>query len=201
MAVHRELWYDKKEQKLSESEGFLFFTDKAVRKMIRRALRKDIPALMEIYNDAILHTTATFDTEIKDRADRVAWYEEHTGRYIINIFEAENGVTAGYASLSRYRDRSAFDPAVELSVYIHADYRGRGIGRKLMAETLDFAGKCGEIGTVISLITSENEASIHLHEAFGFSYCGQIRCAGIKFGKQLNLNAYQIIYDRQRAEI
>ena len=40
--------------------------------MIRRAELKDIPALMDIYNDAILHTTATFDTEIKDYEDRLA---------------------------------------------------------------------------------------------------------------------------------
>lgn len=164
--------------------------------MIRRAEQRDIPALMDIYNDAILHTTATFDTEIKKIEDRRAWYEEHTGRYVIYIYE-ENGIVAGYASLSRYRDRKAFDPAVELSIYIHKDHRGRGIGRSLMRETLSYARQCREIETVISLITSENETSIHLHEAFGFSYCGQIKNAGVKFGKRLNLNAYEIIYERK----
>lgn len=164
--------------------------------MIRRASREDIPALMEIYNDAILNTTATFDTERKDYANRLIWYEEHTGRHIIYVYE-EEGDIAGYASLSRYRDRRAFDTAVELSVYVHKAYRSRGIGRRLMKKALDFASGCREIGTVISLITSENEASIHLHEAFDFSYCGQIKNAGIKFGKHLSLNAYQIIYDRE----
>lgn len=164
--------------------------------MIRRAEIKDIPVLMEIYNDAILHTTATFDTETKDYENRLAWFHEHTGRYVIYVYE-EAGAVMGYASLSRYRDRKAFDPAVEISIYIHGEYRGRGIGRKLMEQTLNYAKECEEIGTVISLITGENEVSIHLHEKFGFSYCGQIRNAGVKFGKSLNLNAYQIIYDRQ----
>lgn len=164
--------------------------------MIRRAEIKDIPALMEIYNDAVLHTTATFDTEIKDYNNRYKWFMEHTGHYVLFVCEAEQAV-AGYASLSRYRDRRAFDPAVELSLYIHKDYRGRGLGRRLMEETLKFAEECKEIETVISLITSDNEASIQLHEEFGFSYCGQIRNAGVKFGKKLNLNAYQIIYDRK----
>lgn len=164
--------------------------------MIRKAELNDIPALQEIYNDAILHTTATFDTEIKDEADRKAWYEEHTGRYVVFVYE-KDGVVAGYTSLSRYRDRKAFDHAVEISIYIHKDYRGRGIGRKLMGEALKYAKDCQEIGTVISLITSENEISIRLHESFGFSYCGQIQNAGIKFGKMLSLNAYQIIYQRQ----
>lgn len=163
--------------------------------MIRRAVKSDIPALMEIYNEAILHTTATFDTEVKDMENRIAWFEEHTGKYVIYVFETD-GCVAGYASLSRYRDRKAFDAVVEISIYIHEDYRGQGIGRSLMQETLAYAKKCGEIETVVSLITSENAASIHLHENFGFSYCGQIRNAGVKFGKKLSLNAYEIIYDR-----
>lgn len=164
--------------------------------MIRKAEKRDVPELMEIYNDAILHTTATFDTEIKDMENRLAWYEEHTGNYIIYVYE-EEGIVAGYASLSRYRDRRAFDPAVEISIYIHKDYRGRGIGRALMQEVLAFAKECQEIGTVISLITSENAASIHLHEEFGFSYCGRLLDVGVKFGKKLSLNAYQIIYQRE----
>lgn len=163
--------------------------------MIRTAEMRDIPALMEIYNDAILHTTATYDTEIKDYENRREWFLEHTGRYVIFVYE-EAGEIAGYASLSRYRDRKAFDSAVEISIYIQKDYRGRGIGRKLMEATLDFAQKNQDIETVISLITSENEISIKLHEAFGFAYCGQIRNAGVKFGKKLSLNAYQIIYER-----
>ena len=108
----------------------------------------------------------------------------------------EDGKVAGYASLSRYRDRKAFDPAVEISIYVHKDYRGRGIGRSLMENVLAYAAECEEIDTVISLITSENAASIHLHEAYGFEYCGQIKNAGTKFGRKLSLNAYQILYDR-----
>jgi phosphinothricin acetyltransferase len=163
--------------------------------MIRRAELKDIPALMDIYNDAILHTTATFDTEVKDYENRLAWFHEHTGHYVILVCE-KDGRIAGYASLSRYRDRKAFDPAVELSIYIHQDYRGQGFGNRLMEHILAIAGDCSKIQTVISLITSENETSIHLHEKYGFIYCGQIRNAGVKFGKTLSLDAYQIVYDR-----
>lgn len=163
--------------------------------MIRRAVRSDISALMDIYNEAILHTTATFDTEIKDMENRRAWFDEHTGKHILYVYETD-GCVGGYASLSRYRDRKAFDSAVEISIYVHKDYRGQGIGRSLMQEILAYAKQCDRIETVIALITSENAASIHLHETFGFSYCGQIRNAGMKFGKRLSLNAYQIIYDR-----
>ena len=153
--------------------------------MIRRAVLQDIPALMDIYNEAILHTTATFDTEVKDMENRKAWFAEHNGRYVIYV-DVEDGKVAGYASLSRYRDRKAFDPAVEISIYVHKDYRGRGIGRSLMEKVLAYAAECDEIDTVISL----------MHEVYGFEYCGQIKNAGTKFGRKLSLNAYQILYDR-----
>lgn len=161
--------------------------------MIRKAEEKDIRALMEIYNDAILTTTATFDTEVKDYENRRAWFEEHKGSYIIFVYEDADQIK-GYASLSRYRDRMAFAPTVEISVYIHKGYRGQHIGKQLMEAMLEYARENKEIDTVVSLITSENEASIRLHENLGFEYCGQIRNAGVKFGKTLNLNAYQICY-------
>ena len=56
--------------------------------------------------------------------------------------QVEDGKVAGYASLSRYRDRKAFDPAVEISIYVHKDYRGRGIGRSLMENVLAYAAEC-----------------------------------------------------------
>lgn len=64
--------------------------------MIRKAEKRDIPALRDIYNDAILHTTATFDTEVKDMENRNAWFAEHTGRYIIYVYEEAEKV-AGYS--------------------------------------------------------------------------------------------------------
>lgn len=161
--------------------------------MIRKAEEKDIEEIKDIYNEAILTTTATFDTEVKDYENRKRWFEEHKGRYVIFVYE-DAGVIKGYASLSRYRDRKAFDPTVEISIYIHKHYRGQGIGTRLMETTLEYAREKEEIDTVVSLITSENEASIKLHETNGFEYCGQIRNAGVKFGRKLNLNTYQICY-------
>ncbi len=163
--------------------------------MIRKAAEQDIYEMMDIYNDAILHTTATFDTETKDYENRKQWFAAHTGAHVIYVYETD-GHIAGYASLSQYRDRKAFDTVVEISIYIHPDYRGKHIGSELMEEILKFAQKEQNIDTVVSLITSENETSIHLHEKYGFTYCGQIHNAGMKFGKRLHLNAYEICYER-----
>ncbi|MCI6926712.1 MAG: GNAT family N-acetyltransferase, partial [Butyricicoccus porcorum] len=67
-------------------------------------------------------------------------------------------------------------------------------GEQLMQAVLRYARQRDDIETVVSLITSDNAASIHLHETLGFSYCGQIRNAGTKFGKRLHLNIYELTF-------
>ncbi len=163
--------------------------------MIRKARLGDLEQLKNIYNDAIRHTVATFDTEIKDDEDRLRWFCEHeTEPYVIFVKE-QNGQVCGYASLSQYRARKAFDRTVEISIYIDKDFRGQGIGKALMAHTLEFAKSRKDITAVVSLVTGENAASIHLHETFGFEYCGQLKRVGYKHGKWLDLNCYEIIYE------
>lgn len=160
---------------------------------IRRAKADDIEQLMDIYNDAIVHTTATFDIDLKSYADRKAWFDAHTGKYIIFVYE-KNKQIAGYSSLSRYRERAAFDGTAEFSIYLRPECQNQHIGTQLMQAALDFAKQRKDIETVVSLITNDNIRSIYLHEKFGFHCCGQIRNAGKKFGKRLHLNAYQISF-------
>lgn len=165
--------------------------------MIRKACIEDIPFLQKIYNDAVLHTTATYDTSIKDYDNRLQWFKEHEAEpYILLVYELD-GVVAGYASLSKYRERPAFNQSVEISVYIDEQYQNRGIGSALMQAVLDYAQKQENIHTVVSLITSDNEHSIFLHEKFGFEFCGKIKDAGYKFDKWIGLSTYQIIYNRK----
>ena len=163
--------------------------------MIRKAQLNDLEQLKNIYNDAVLHTVATFDTETKDDANRLEWFCDHEPSPYVIFVEEQEGVICGYASLSRYHERKAFDKTVEISVYIDAAYRGKGIGTALMKHTLEYAKNHPDIVTVISLITGENATSIHLHETLGFVYCGQQKCVGYKHGRWLDLNTYQIIYE------
>ena len=164
--------------------------------MIRKARIEDLTQLKDIYNDAILHTVATFDTEVKDDANRKKWFLEHEIEPYVIFVEEQDGIVRGYCSLSQYRDRKAFDRTVEISLYIDERFRGRGIGKSLMAHTLEFAANHPMISTVVSLVTGENATSIHLHEILGFEYCGQLKKVGLKFNKWLDLNAYEITYDK-----
>lgn len=165
--------------------------------MIRKAELRDLQELKEIYNEAILHTTATFDTETKDDADRLRWFEEHEKDPYVILVEEMDGAVAGYASLSCYRERKAFDATVEVSIYIGPVYRGKGIGDKLMKAILAEAEGNPRIHTVVSLITGENDRSIALHKKHGFEYCGSLSKVGYKFDHWLDLNIYQLFFENR----
>lgn len=160
--------------------------------IIRKASEEDITQLMDIYNEAVLHTTATFDMEEKSLKNRQNWFYEHQSIHSL-IVAVEGCRVLGYASLSPYRSRAAYDTTVEVSVYIREENRGEGLGKTLMERILDIAKDEPTIHNVVSLITAENEVSCHLHERTGFRLCGTIQDAGRKFGRYLSVNIYQIL--------
>ena len=99
----------------------------------------------------------------------------------------------GYASLSPYRPKEAYKSTVELSIYIHQDYRGRGIATQLMAHILEIAKNDPLLHNVVSVITAGNEGSTKLHERFGFTYCGLTPQVGLKHGKYQDTETYALL--------
>ncbi|MEZ4627111.1 MAG: N-acetyltransferase family protein [Eubacteriales bacterium] len=98
------------------------------------------------------------------------------------LYVAEiDGSIAGYASLSSYQEKEAYRSTVELSIYIAPAFRKRGAATELMAHISRTRKRMRRTHTVVSVITSGNEASRKLHKKFGFEFCGTIR-VGMKFG-------------------
>lgn len=160
---------------------------------IRIAQEGDVPYLLDIYNYEVLHGEATFDINPRTLSERLDWYYAHNVGNHPLIVAVEDGHAVGYACLSPYRVKEAYAATVELSVYVHRDYRKRGIARKLMLHILSMAREDKRIHTVISVITGGNQASIHLHEELGFLHCGTIKEVGVKFGKYLDIENYQMM--------
>jgi L-amino acid N-acyltransferase YncA len=160
--------------------------------LIRKATLSDAPAIAEIYNDAILNTTATFDTELKSVENRIEWLGEHSDKYPVLVAE-ENNTVIGFASMSRWSDRAAYDDTAEISIYIHPAHRDKGIGKQLFKAIID-AGRTGELHCVISRISQGNDKSIYLHKQNGFSTVGVIREVGKKFGEILDVTMMQLLY-------
>jgi len=161
--------------------------------IIRTAKEKDMPELLDIYNYEVEHGLATFDLNPKTMEERLLWFRAHNvGNHPLIVAE-EDGKAVGYASLSSYRDKEAYAATVELSIYIAPDYRRRGIAGELASDILKTAKEREDIHTVISVITGGNEASIRLHERLGFVHCGTVREVGVKFGKLLDIENYQLM--------
>ena len=160
---------------------------------IRSATLQDLGAITEIYNDAILKTVATFDTETKTEAEQQRWFEGHGSRYPILVAEEDN-LIVGWASLSQWSDRCAYSDTAEASLYVREEYRGRGIGRKLN-EAIIKAGRKAGLHTLIGRIAAGNDVSLRLAESAGFRHIGVMRECGRKFGRLLDVHLVQYIYE------
>jgi L-amino acid N-acyltransferase len=156
---------------------------------IRPATALDLSRITEIYNEAIENTTATFDTELKTVENRMAWFNDHDSKHPVLVAEINNSVI-GYASLTKWSDRCAYDGTAEVSVYIDHNYRGKGAGKKLL-EILTLEGEKVGLHNLISRITQGNLSSIHIHELLGYEHIGVMREAGKKFGKMLDVHMMQ----------
>lgn len=154
---------------------------------IRPATRADLPGILEIYNDAVLTTTATYDYEPRSLEHRTAWFDDHERtNYPIFVAIDDTGRLVGWSALNRYHDRMGYRFTTENSVYIAADHRGRGIGKLLLAPLIAAASE-RNLHAILAAIDATNEASIRLHARFGFERVGLFKQVGFKFGRWLDV--------------
>src|SRR5271157_1784135 len=99
---------------------------------IRPAKLEDLNGITQIYNEAVQTTAATFDTEPKTVEEQKVWFENHGPKHPIQVAELDRMIS-GWASISRWSDRLAYSDTGEISLYVKEEFRGRGIGRKLLA--------------------------------------------------------------------
>ena len=159
---------------------------------IRSARREDLDAITEIYNEAIIKTVATFDTEPKTYEEQKKWFDDHGSKNPILVAE-QNGVIVGWASLSKWSDRCAYSDTAEISLYVKEEYQKKGIGRRLI-DAIVIEGEKAGLHTIIARITAGNESSLHLHRSVGFTHIGIMKEVGKKFGKQHDVHLMQKIY-------
>ena len=160
---------------------------------IRPAELTDAPGIAEVYNEAILQTTATFDTEPKSVEDRKEWLQSHDDRHPV-LVAVLDGRVVGWASLTPWSDRHAYDDTAETSFYVHSSSRGRGIGRKLKEAIIEQACRLG-YHTLIARVAEGSQESIHLNEAAGFVHVGTLKEVGRKFGRLLDVHIMQKMLD------
>jgi L-amino acid N-acyltransferase YncA len=158
--------------------------------LIRPAVLSDCPGILEIYNDAVLKTTASYDYEPRTLEHRQQWLTaRQKDRYPIFVAVrpgAEGERVLGWSALNPYHDRIGYRFTAENSIYVAADLRGQGLGARLLAPLLPAAEERG-LHAIIAVIDASNEASLRLHARFGFEQVGHFKQVGYKFGRWLDV--------------
>lgn len=162
--------------------------------IVRDARESDLPAILAIHNAAIVETTAIWDTEQADLAERAAWFRQRAEAGCPILVAESDGQVAGYASYGQFRPKSGYRQTVENSVYIAAGFHGRGVATLLMTELLARAREAG-VHVVVAGIESSNTVSIALHKKFGFQLVAQMPEVGRKFDRWLDLTLMQLVLD------
>jgi phosphinothricin acetyltransferase len=152
-------------------------------------------AILAIFNDAILNSTALYDYQPRTAQTMVNWFEaKRAGNWPVIGLEDARGELLAFASYGTFRAFPAYKYTAEHSVYVRADQRGRGLGARLMQALIDDASARG-LHALIGAIDASNAGSIALHERLGFRLVGTLPQVGFKFGRWLDLAFYQRLLD------
>ena len=154
---------------------------------LRPATTADAAAIVEIYNREVTETTATFDLVPRSLEQQEEWLAARSGAFAaIVAIDLDTGRVVGFAALSPYKQRAAYNTTVEDSVYVHRDFGGRGIGRVLMGHLVEVARESG-FHSIVARIERSSSASRALHAACGFELVGIEREVGRKFNRWLDV--------------
>ena len=150
-------------------------------------------AILDIFNEAIVNSTALYDYAPRTPESMEAWFEaKRKGGFPVIGIEDGQGRLLGFGSYGGFRAYPAYKYTVEHSVYVHPGHRGRGLGLQLMNLLIAEARRRGDVHAIIGAIDAANEGSIALHRRLGFEHVGQMPQVGFKFGRWLDLAFYQL---------
>lgn len=160
--------------------------------MIRDVTLADAGRIADIYNYYIENTIITFEYEPVTEDDirqRIIKIQQKNYPYF--VYETDGNII-GYAYLNNWRERVAYDITLETSVYLDHKMMGGGVGSILYKELISRARKI-DIHSLIGVISLPNDESRHLHRKFDFELIGNFRESGVKFGKLIDVEFWQLI--------
>ncbi len=146
----------------------------------RRARADDAAAIAAIYEPFVTDSTISFEMDAPDTGEIARRIAEIGERYPWLVAE-DGGRVAGYAYGSQHAARAAYKWSADVSIYLHPDYRGQGLGRRLYRVLFGLLQRQG-FRSLYAGITLPNPASLALHRAMGMAEVGVYRNVGFKFG-------------------
>lgn len=162
---------------------------------IRPCTEQDLEAVCRIYNAYVETTVITFEetpVSVPEMSTRLAAYTAHFP-WLVCVVEGE---VLGYAYASRWKERSAYRQTAEVTIYLHPDSGGRGYGKALYTALLPRLQQLG-YHVALACIALPNEASVGLHESFGFKKVAHFAEVGRKFERWLDVGYWQVTIGNQ----
>ena len=159
---------------------------------VRNVRDTDLDALVELYNRYIAETAITFDlSPYTPEQRRESWLSHYSdsGRHRLLVAECDRQVV-GYATSSKFATKAAYDTSVETSIYVALGFTGSGIGRQLYSALFDVL-KTEDVHRAYAGITLPNEASVAIHQKFGFEQVAIFQEVGRKFDRYWDVAWFQ----------
>jgi L-amino acid N-acyltransferase YncA len=139
--------------------------------IIRDALEADLPAIVDIYNEAIRGRISTAQLDEVSVEQRRPWFRQHSATsHPLWVAEIEGDV-AGWFSFHPFIKRAAYRGTVEISVYVSDKFRRRGVARSLLERAIQHSSQL-KVNALLGLIFEHNRPSLHLFERMGFERWG-----------------------------
>jgi L-amino acid N-acyltransferase len=153
---------------------------------VRDAAPADLEAILAIYNDAVVNTTAVYDYAPRSLETQTTWLETKRKEHNPVLVAVEAGTVVGFASYGPFRPWPAYQHTVENAIYVAPGRRDRGIGPQLLEPLIAIAQQRGH-HAMVAAIEATKEASLRVHRKLGFEEVGHFREVGWKFERWLDL--------------
>lgn len=158
---------------------------------IREARNSDVPAITEIFNHAIKHTTASFYTKPRTIQQRTDWLHNRPARYKVVVAEvAPTWPIVGWAAMDPWSEKHGYQITTEISYYVAAEFHGRGIGSQLVSRLIEVA-KENNFRNLLAKICDNNTVSLKVARRFDFECVGTLVQIGEKFGQSYDVHYFQ----------
>ena len=148
---------------------------------VRPAVEDDVPAMNAIYNDYIVDSHVSFDTEPWTDEERLAWFHRRAEAGFPILVAEVDGRVVGTAWSGPWRDKAAYRGSVETTVVLAAEATGAGIGTWLLDGLLEQLA-ASRFHVAISIIALPNDGSIAVHRKLGYREVGVLHEVGFKDG-------------------
>jgi len=154
----------------------------------RPATNADASALVDIYNHYVTTSTVTFDLDVWTADDMAHKIETVAALGMPFIVAERDGELVGYAYLSTFREKAAYDTTMENTLYLKEQVRGLGIGATMLDELCRLGAIAG-VREVVAVIADTPDAvpSIRLHDKAGFTRVGEMDKVGRKFDEWIGI--------------